>query len=288
MIPSIIVHGGAWNIPEKFFADNIKGCEGAVLEGWRILENGGKALDAVERAVNALEDNPVFNAGLGAYPNEAGKIELDALIMEGEHLKAGAVAALRNVKNPVSVARKIMEETHHVLLVGEGANAFAERMGFSRYSDEELISKHIKDKTVNLSLFRAVRGTVGAVAIDSAGNLAAATSTGGTLYKSPGRVGDSPLVGCGAYADNDVGAVSATGWGEAIMRLVLAKTVSTFLENHLSPGEAAKKAIHLLERKVGGLAGVISIDSLGRIGFSYNTEHMVFSYIDGGKLYSSI
>ncbi|WP_455367895.1 isoaspartyl peptidase/L-asparaginase family protein [[Eubacterium] cellulosolvens] len=290
MKPSIIVHGGAWNIPPELSERSVKGCEKAAHIGWAVLEKGGKAIDAVEKAVNVMEDDPIFNAGRGAYPNEIGEIELDALIMEGEELRAGAVAAICNVKNPVSVARKVLDATNHVLLVGKGANIFAKKCGFKEYASSELVTKFIPDKKSPMwNQFEEVQhGTVGAVAIDQKGNLSAATSTGGTLYKAPGRVGDSPLIGCGAYADNDVGAASATGWGESIMRVILAKTACSLLENGIPSADAAKQSITLLRTKVQGVGGIIMIDPRGQIGCSYNSGNMPYAYSVNGNLTSGI
>ncbi|MEX2701693.1 MAG: isoaspartyl peptidase/L-asparaginase, partial [Candidatus Baldrarchaeota archaeon] len=229
--PIILVHGGAWNIPDELVEDHIKGVENAANIGWEILRNGGSALDAVEEAVKAMEDDPTFDAGKGSFLNEEGFVELDAIIMDGATLDVGAVAAVRNIKNPVVLARKVMELTEHVLLVGEGANRFAKKIGMKTVDLSELVLereierwKKFKEGKISIEkLFEQTpKGTVGAVALDKHGNFAAATSTGGVAGKMVGRVGDTPIVGCGAYADNNYGAVSSTGHGEKIMKIVLA------------------------------------------------------------------
>ncbi|HWH76087.1 MAG TPA: isoaspartyl peptidase/L-asparaginase, partial [Candidatus Binatus sp.] len=213
--PSIIVHGGAGPIRDDSLAARLDGCKAAALAGWKILEAGGSALDASEAAVVVLEDHPLFNAGTGSTLNSLGKVETDAAIMSSESLRAGAVAALSGIKNPISLARRVLEDGRHVMLAGAGALEFARAMGFPEYSPESLIVESEKQR------WQSKHGTVGCVAFDMNGKIAAATSTGGIFDKLPGRVGDSPLLGCGTYA-NEYGAVSCTGQGEAIMRLVLA------------------------------------------------------------------
>lgn len=248
MKPAIIVHGGAWDIPDDLVESHLEGCRKAAEDGWKILENRGTALDALEIAVRAMEDNPTFDAGRGSFLNQDGEVEMDAIIVNGQTLNFGAVAALRNLPHPITLARYVMEQTDHVFLVGRGAEKFAEAIGMEFASPEDLLvgreldrwhqlkkRREFKAKTIFESKFsQSPSDTVGAVAIDSNGDLAAGTSTGGTPQKMPGRIGDSPLIGSGAYADNRIGAVSTTGWGEAIARVVLAKAIASNLETVLT------------------------------------------------------
>jgi len=295
--PIIIVHGGAWNIPDELVEDHIRGVKKAAGVGWKILESGGSALDAVEEAVKTMEDDPTFDAGRGSFLNEDGFVELDAIIMDGSTLNVGAVAAVRNIKNPIVLARKVMELTEHVLLVGEGANRFAKKIGIETVDLNELVlereikrwKKFKEGKITTKDLFeKSPKGTVGAVALDKYGNFAAATSTGGIAGKMVGRVGDTPLVGCGAYADNNYGAVSSTGHGEKIMKIVLAKEVINFIAQGCSAQEAANKGIKLIWERLKGRAGVIVLDKNGNIGISYNTPRMAYAYVKKGKTYSGI
>ena len=275
--PSIIVHGGAGPIKDDSLAARLEGCKAAALAGWAILQQGGAALDAVEAAVVGLEDNPLFNAGTGSTLNSLGKIEMDAAIMEGHSLRAGAVAAVSGVKNPINLARRVLEDGRHILLAGEGALLFARQIGFPECAPESLIVESEKKR------WQSKHGTVGAVAFDSAGRLAVATSTGGIFNKLPGRVGDSPLIGCGTYAD-DYGAASCTGQGEAIMRLVLAKSAVDFLHeaDGIEAQTAARMAIAHLEERLQSTGGIILIDRSGKIGYARSTSHMPVGWVLSG------
>ena len=275
--PSIIVHGGAGPIKDDSLAARLEGCKAAALAGWAILQQGGAALDAVEAAVVGLEDNPLFNAGTGSTLNSLGKIEMDAAIMEGHSLRAGAVAAVSGVKNPINLARRVLEDGRHILLAGEGALLFARQIGFPECAPESLIVESEKKR------WQSKHGTVGAVAFDSAGRLAVATSTGGIFNKLPGRVGDSPLIGCGTYAD-DYGAASCTGQGEAIMRLVLAKSTVDFLHevDDIEAQTAARMAIAHLEERLQSTGGIILIDRSGKIGYARSTSHMPVAWVLSG------
>jgi beta-aspartyl-peptidase (threonine type) len=272
--PSIIVHGGAGPIKDDSLAARLEGCKAAALAGWAILQQGGAALDAVEAAVVGLEDNPLFNAGTGSTLNSLGKVEMDAAIMEGHSLRAGAVAAVSGVKNPIKLARRILEDGRHIMLAGEGALLFARQIGFPECAPESLIVESEKKR------WQSKHGTVGAVAFDSAGRLAVATSTGGIFNKLPGRVGDSPLIGCGTYAD-DYGAASCTGQGEAIMRLVLAKSAVDFLHeaDGIEAQTAARMAIAHLEERLQSTGGIILIDRSGKIGYARSTSHMPLCWV---------
>ena len=276
--PSIIVHGGAGPIRDDSLPVRLEGCRAAALTGWRILQRGGSALDAVEAAVVALEDNALFNAGTGSALNSLGRVEMDAAIMEGQSLRAGAVAAVSGIKNPIKLARRVMEDGRHVLLAGAGASLFAQQIGFPECAPAALVVDR------EIKRWESKHGTVGCVAFDAGGALAVATSTGGIFDKLPGRVGDSPLIGCGTYAD-DNGAASCTGHGEAIMRLVLAKTAVGFLRDGQAAQNAADGAMGELATKVKSTGGVILMDRLGNVGYARNTSHMpVCSVTAGGSI----
>ncbi|MCX8188641.1 MAG: isoaspartyl peptidase/L-asparaginase [Nitrososphaeria archaeon] len=291
----IVVHGGAglWSEKEKF--PTIKNTILKSLEaGAFILSAGGSALDAVVDSVMVLEDSGVLNAGVGAYPNLVGEIEMDAGVMDGKSLKAGAVASVRNVKNPVLAAKLVLERTDHVLLVGEWASKFALFMGlpslnFDRNANllryRDLVKKFEEGNTrykSNLTLYKQYpelfHETVGAVALDCEGNLASATSTGGLALKLPGRVGDSPIIGAGTYADRNI-AVSTTGIGEYIILLGVGIRASQYAENGLSAKDAAENIIQLLTSRFGkNSGGLIALDKNGVIGISYNTPGMARGY----------
>ncbi len=287
--PLIVVHGGAWKIPEEEHTPHGEGCRRAALAGWEVLRAGRSAVDAVEAAVRALEDDPTFDAGRGSCLNAAGEVELDAIIMDGRTLSLGAVAAVRRVRNPVTLARRVMEKGPHNFLVGSGAEEFARYHGMPLISPEELIVARERARweawragnglyTENLF---APSGTVGAVALDREGHLAAATSTGGKPNKWPGRVGDSPLVGCGAYADDRSAAASATGDGEALMRILATGTVCAQVARGHSPQEAAEEMLRLLAERTGGYGGLIVLDPRGRFGIAHTTPHMAWAYVLG-------
>lgn len=268
----IIVHGGAGRYTETEMREHLQGCRDAALAARAVLRQGGAALDAAEAAVTVMEDHPALNAGTGACLNREGRIELDASLMDGATLRAGAVAAVRNLRNPIRLARHVLEDGRHVLLVGEGANRYARTAGFPECAEAELIVPRA------LRHWEQHHGTVGAVVRDAHGRLAAATSTGGRTGKLPGRVGDSALIGCGTYADT-AGAVSCTGEGEAIIRVVLAKTATDWLAAGLPAAAAAVRAVHLLAEKTGGVGGLIVIDRHGGVGHAHNTPHMPVCFI---------
>jgi beta-aspartyl-peptidase (threonine type) len=274
--PAIIVHGGAGPIRDDSLPQRLDGCKAAALAAWGILAQSGSALDAAEAAVVVLEDNPLFNAGTGSTLNQLGKVEMDAGIMDGDSLRAGAVAAIQGIKNPIKLARRLLEDGRHVILAGKGALMFAREIGFPECSPESLVVEHERKR------WTEKHGTVGCVVLDSTGKIAVATSTGGVFNKLPGRIGDSPLPGCGTYAD-DRGGVSCTGFGEAIIRMVLGKAAVDFLSEGIDPNAAARKALTLLEAKTAAQAGLIMIDCQGRIGYARNTTHMPVCLIkDGG------
>ena len=232
-------------------------------------------MDAAEAAVVALEDNPLFNAGTGSTLNSLGKVEMDAAIMEGRSLRAGAVAAVSGIKNPIQLARRVMDDGRHVMLAAEGALLFARQKGFPEWPMESLVVERERKR------WESKHGTVGCVAFDASGNLAAATSTGGIFNKLPGRVGDSPLIGCGTYAD-DYGAASCTGDGEAIIRLLLAKSAVGYLQEGSEATKAADLAMtDLDDDRIRGAGGIILIDRFGKIGYARNTTHMPVCWITG-------
>jgi L-asparaginase / beta-aspartyl-peptidase len=277
--PAILVHGGAGPIKDDSLPARLDGCKAAALAGWKILKQGGSSLDAAEAAVVVLEDNPLFNAGTGSTLNSLGKVETDAAIMDGASLRAGSVAAVSGIKNPIKLARRVMEDGRHVMLACEGALMFAREIGFPEISPESMI---VESQSKN---FENKHGTVGCVAFDAAGKLAVGTSTGGIFKKLPGRVGDSPLIGCGTYAD-DAGAVSCTGHGEAIIRVVLGKSAIDLLRNGMDAQSVAKQAIEVLASKTGSAGGLILIDRHGHFAYARNTTHMPVCSIIGGEIFS--
>ncbi len=254
------------------------GCRAALLAGWEILRAGGSALDAVEAAVVALENDPHFNAGHGAVLNADGQVELDASLMEGDRLRAGAVGAVRGILNPIRLVRKILEADHHILLVDEGALRFARSYGIPECAEEELITEARRRQWKALRLIPS-GGTVGAVALDRHGLIVAGTSTGGMVGKYPGRVGDSAVIGAGTYADSRVGGASATGLGEAILRVTLAKSAIDQLKSGRSPAEAAEAVVAMLQKDGRGQGGIILLDHRGRIGAAHNTPCMTHGWV---------
>lgn len=286
--PVLLVHGGAWAIPDDMIGAHLQGVHNAIAAGWRVLESGGPALDAVEEAVVIMENDEAFDAGRGSFLNRDGKVQLDALIMDGATLRAGGVGCVEHIANPVRAARKVLSESPHVYFVAEGAEKFAQEHGIPLCSNEDLIIPR------ELERLRQVQSagqsekedwfaptishdTVGAVALDSSGNIAAATSTGGTLNKAPGRLGDSSLIGCGCYADNQSAAVSTTGWGEPIMKLVLAKWAADRVASGNLPQWIADEAMNYLVKRVNGHGGIILLDAQGRYGFAHNTPRMAWA-----------
>ncbi len=276
--PVVVVHGGAGRVPEARRAAHAAGCREAALAGLDVLRRGGGALDAVQAAVEALESNPTFNAGTGACLDAEGRIRLDASIMEGAGLRAGAVAALPPFEHPVAIARAVLEDGRHLLYVGEAAARWAEAHGFEPSTLEAMRTAAAEELLERFRRGQAVEewagDTVGAVARDAEGRLAAATSTGGTVGKLPGRVGDTPIVGAGTYADNLLGACSTTGLGESIIRAVLARDAVDRLCGDAPPQEGAEAAIERLAARTGGRAGLILVDRIGRVGMAWNTETM--------------
>ena len=293
--PVLVVHGGAWAMPDDMVEAHIRGVNNALAAGWRVLERGGSALDAVEEAVVILEDDETFDAGRGSFLNRDGKVQLDALIMDGATLRAGGVGCVERIRNPVRAARKILSESPHVYFVCEGAERFAAEHGVPLCKNEDLIIPREVERLRQYQAEAAQHGndlfaasasddvtishdTVGAVALDRAANIAAATSTGGTLNKAPGRLGDSSLIGCGCYADNLSAAASTTGWGEPIMKLVLAKWTADRIAAGNLPEWSAQEAMNYLKQRVNGHGGIIVLNCEGHIGIAHNTPRMAWAY----------
>ena len=290
-------------MPDDMVDAHIKGVRNALAAGWSVLDRGGSALDAVEEAVVIMEDDETFDAGRGSFLNRDGKVQLDALIMDGATLRAGGVGCVERLRNPVRAARKILSESPHVYFVGEGAECFAAEHGVALCKNEDLIVPREVERLRNYQAEAAKRGstngvvkdgndlfapathdatishdTVGAVALDRDGNIAAATSTGGTLNKAPGRLGDSSLIGCGCYSDNLSASVSTTGWGEPIMKLVLAKWTADRISAGNMPEWAANEAMNYLKQRVNGHGGIIVLNAQGHIGIAHNTPRMAWAY----------
>ena len=337
--PTLIVHGGAWAIPPEMAEDHKRGVAHALSSGYAILEKGGTATDAVEAAVTVLEDDPTFDAGLGSFLTSEGRVQLDALLMDGNTLRAGGVACVEHLRNPIQAARLVLDKSPHIYFVGVGAEQFAASHGMPLIDNAELVLDRERrrlaeaqsrlaagqadltfsgpperrlaqdDKSPETAVTSATpyslvptpspsprsprkdpgpwgdsHDTVGAVALDSFGNLAAGTSTGGTLNKAPGRVGDSSLIGCGCYADNAAAAVSLTGWGEPIMKLVLGKWATDRVSQGVPPELAAQQAIAYLFQRLGGHGGIILLGPDGQFGIAHNTPHMAWGVATGEGL----
>jgi beta-aspartyl-peptidase (threonine type) len=284
------VHGGAWAIPDEACESHQRGVEHAAAAGWKALERGASSLDAVEEAVAALEDDETFDAGRGSFLNQDGRVQLDALIMDGATLKAGGVGCVERLLNPVRAARVVLEKSPHIYFVAEGAERFASEHGIPLIDNAELVLPREVERWKNAAEQRYLsvpaefsgkldsHDTVGAIALDRHGNIAAATSTGGTLNKAPGRVGDSSLIGCGCYADNETAAASTTGWGEPMMKLVFAKWATDHVTADVAPAQVAPAAIHYLQRRLNGQGGIILLDQQGRIGLAHNTPRMAWAW----------
>ncbi len=293
--PVLIVHGGAWAIPDNMVEAHRRGVAIALAVGYDLLKKGASSVDAVEAAVTVLEDDETFDAGRGSFLTSEGRVQMDALLMDGATLRAGGVACVERLRNPIHAARLVLDKSPHVYFVGAGAEAFAAKHGMPLIDNAELVLDRerrrlavaqqneldgLLDETfagpAGTFAQTASHDTVGAVALDQRGNLAAATSTGGTLNKTPGRVGDSSLIGCGCYADNLSAATSLTGWGEPIMKLVLGKWAVDRVQQGTPPAQAAEEAIAYLFRRLGGHGGIILLGPQGRVGVAHNTPRMAW------------
>jgi beta-aspartyl-peptidase (threonine type) len=332
--PILLIHGGAWAMPDDAVAAHERGIAAALAAGWSALSRGGTAIDAVEAAVTIMEDDDTFDAGRGSFLTRDGRVQLDALLMNGADLRTGGVACVERLRNPIQAARLVLEKSPHVYFVSSGAEHFATQHGMPLIDNTELIVPRERDRLMAFHRAEAAghpdttfsggdtlgapglasetweeaatpssqaqaaleaeveaalpdelriedptlrsHDTVGAVALDQYGNLAAGTSTGGTLSKAPGRVGDSSLIGCGCYADNLSAAVSLTGWGEPIMKLVLGKWAVDRVHTGATPQEAASAAIDYLYSRLGGHGGIILLGPDGSIGIAHNTPRMAW------------
>ena len=287
--PVLLIHGGAWAMPDDAVAAHEDGIASALAAGYALLEQGASAVDADEAAVAVMEDDETFDAGRGSFLTQDGRVQMDALLMNGENLRTGGVACVERLRNPIHAARLVLDKSPHVYFVGTGAERFARQHGMSLCDNMELVIPReqerlykaqaderagLRDETFSGSLDS--HDTVGAVALDRYGNIAAGTSTGGTLNKAPGRVGDSSLIGCGCYADNHAAAVSLTGWGEPIMKLVLGKWAVDRVAAGASPDKAAHEAIEYLFNRLGGHGGIILLGPDGRVGLAHNTPRMAW------------
>ncbi|XP_045478220.1 isoaspartyl peptidase/L-asparaginase-like [Harmonia axyridis] len=300
MEPILIVHGGAGDIKDSRVPDKIKGVKIAAKAGYKILKNGGTALDAVETAVRILEDDESMNAGRGSVLNLDGEVEMDASIMDGSTLAAGAVTIVRDIAHPISLARLVMERTPHVLLAGPGANKFAEEQGIPRLLPGSLITpfakealKEFKKKGGSLTEIGGKDnpgdvGTVGAVALDSQGHLAAATSTGGINGKMVGRSSDTSLIGSGTYADDEIGGVSTTGHGDSIIKVCMAYAILKNIENGSDPQKATQSVLDKMSAKLNNTAGAITISKTGEIGVGFSSKRMSWAYQKADTIYFGI
>lgn len=284
--PKIIVHGGAWTIPHEEQEAHIKGCYNAVQAVWSDLQKGMPADEAVCVAIRTLENDETFDAGKGGVLRADGRVELDASIMIGESHCFASVMNIKEYMNPIDIAHALLKEDYSILC-GEGAELFAQSKGFPRISNTELIVEREQKRfntlqqTSKYSLSEAFipHGTVGAVVYDTQGNLVAGTSTGGVPLAPCGRIGDTPLPGAGTYCDNTTGGASATGFGEAILRILLTRTACDFLRDY-SPMESAKRAVDILYNITNSFAGIIMINNKGEYGIAYNTTHLAHAYVD--------
>ena len=283
--PALLVHGGAWDIPPDEREAHESGAFAAARLGLDSLRGGAPALDTVEAVVALLEDDPALNAGTGSVLNRRGEAVLDASIMDGEDLRVGGVAAVRTIRNPVRVARRVIEATRQVLLAGPGAEEFARQQGFEAIGPEELVvPREVERLRAHQARRRAASpgDTVGAVAIDGDGRIAAAGSTGGTLNKRPGRVGDTPLPGAGLYADSRIGGVACTGWGEGIARLSMARAVLARMEGGQDPAAAARELLAACWSRLGGTAGLLIVTPDARLVTAWSTPRMARGWGHGG------
>lgn len=305
--PILLVHGGAWSIPDDMLEAHEQGVFDALQAGYSLLERGASAVDAVEAAVSRMEDDATFDAGRGSFLTSDGRVQLDALLMDGATLRAGGVACVERLRNPIQAARLVLDKSPHVYFVGAGAEEFAHAHGMPLVDNSELVLDRERqrlaeakakasaglpdltfagdDKSPETAADLGSHDTVGAVALDAQGRIAAGTSTGGTLNKTPGRVGDSSLIGCGCYADNASAAVSLTGWGEPIMKLVLGKWAADRVQQKQSPEQVAQDAIAYLYKRLGGHGGIILLGPDGRYGIAHNTPRMAWGLctIDGPR-----
>jgi beta-aspartyl-peptidase (threonine type) len=294
--PVLLIHGGAWAMPDDEIEAHKRGIHNALAAGWGVLQQGGTSVEAVEASVIVMEDDDTFDAGRGSFLTRDGRVQLDALLMNGADLRTGGVACVERLPNPIRAARLVLEQSPHVYFVGTGAERFALAHGMTLCDNTHLVIPReqkrlyaaqqaeldgksdttFSGEPAELRPSLQSHDTVGAVALDRYGNLAAGTSTGGTLNKAPGRVGDSSLIGCGCYADNLSAAVSLTGWGEPIMKLVLGKWAVDRVAAGVSASASAADAIAYLHSRLGGHGGIILLSPDGSVGLAHNTPRMAW------------
>ena len=281
---AIVVHGGAWSIPSEAREAHAAGCLAAAERGFAVLQSGGSALDAVVAAVELLEDDPTFDAGRGSVLSAEGRVQLDAGLMDGRTLQVGSVANVHRVAHPIRLARVVLERSRHHLLVGEGAERFAREQGLSLVEPDTFVVERERRRYADFLAGRLgtaddfAHDTVGAVALDADGQLAAGNSTGGVAFSLPGRVGDAPVPGVGYMADSRTGGVACTGWGEHILRVGLATRALVAMERGASALDAAAEALGFLERSVQGRAGLIVLDRQGEVGLAHSTLCLAHAY----------
>src|ERR1700677_2093358 len=287
--PVLLIHGGAWAMPDDSVAAHEAGITNALAAGYALLDQGASAVDAVEAAVAGMEDAETFDAGRGSFLTQDGRVQMDALLMNGENLRTGGVACVERIRNPIRAARLVLDKSPHVYFVATGAERFARQHGMALCDNSELVIPREQERLYKAQAAERAglpdetfsgrldsHDTVGAVALDVHGNIGAGTSTGGTLNKAPGRVGDSSLIGCGCYADNLSAAVSLTGWGEPIMSLVLGTGAVDRVASGATPQQAATEAIAYLFNRLGGHGGIILLGPDGHIGIAHNTPRMAW------------
>ncbi|XP_045771977.1 probable isoaspartyl peptidase/L-asparaginase CG7860 isoform X2 [Maniola jurtina] len=300
MEPIILIHGGAGDISDSRVKGKFDGVKIAVVAGHKILEQGGSALDAVEAAVVSMENDENFNAGYGSVLNLRGEVAMEASIMRGEDLNVGAVTLVKDFSHPISIAHKVLTDSPHSFLGGEGAKLFALEKGFTTVPPESLISENAKkalEEFLQHGEFgrteigmknEAGVGTVGAVAIDKHGHIAVATSTGGMNGKAVGRIGDTPLIGSGTYADDNVGGVSTTGHGESILKYCLAHSIIKLMENGTDAATATREAVTGMTDRLKNTAGAITLSKSGDVGIFFSSKRMSWAYIKSNKIYYGI
>lgn len=291
--PIVLVHGGAGKISDDAKAQKlVEGAKEAAKAGYKVLQSGGSVVDAVQAAVELMENNEIFNAGLGSVLNVEGEVEMDASIMVGSDLSAGAVTVVKDIKNPIALARLVMEKTSHVLLAGEGARNFAIKHGAIPLPPGALLTEATKEALARWKAKQceasAELGTVGAVAVDSMGRLAAATSTGGREGKLVGRSSDTCMLGSGTYADDNIGAVSTTGHGETIAKFCLAHAIIKAMENGENANDATNNCIEKMTKRLDNTAGAITLSKKGEVGIGFSTNRMSWAYQKENKLYFGV
>ncbi|XP_039754474.1 probable isoaspartyl peptidase/L-asparaginase GA20639 isoform X2 [Pararge aegeria] len=300
MEPIILIHGGAGDIPQNRVKGKLDGVKVAVIAGHKILAQGGSALDAVEAAVLSMEDDENFNAGYGSVLNLRGEVAMEASIMRGEDLNAGAVTLVKDFPHPISIAYKVLTDSPHSFIGGEGAKLFALDKGFTTVPPESLISENAKNALEEFLQHGELGrteigmkneggvGTVGAVAIDKYGHIAVATSTGGMSGKAVGRIGDTPLIGSGTYADDNIGGVSTTGHGESILKYCLAHSIIKLMENGTDANTATKEAVTGMTNRLKNTAGAITLSKNGDVGIYFSSKRMSWAYIKSNKIFYGI